>query len=740
MVISGIVENIIFRNDENGYTVLEFIADDSLVTVVGNFPIICEGEALTLVGEYRTASKFGEQFEATEVSFDAPTDENGIAAYLASGLFKGVGDALARAIVKKFGVRTLDIIENAPERLREVNKVGPATARAVAKSYREHIDMQRTLIFLQKLGVPLGVALKIYKTYGDKAPEIIADNPYRLAEDVDGIGFLTADRIAVGVGIESDSEFRISAGIIHILGEAAGKSGHTALPIEQLIKNADALLGEPGEDAIRAIIPHMIMNSKLRSFVVGEGDSACEYISSNQNYSAENAIAAKLLKLYYGANVIEIDVEREIRQYEERNDLFLHSVQKTAIETAVNSGIMVITGGPGTGKTTIIKGIAEILTDKQMRVALTAPTGRAAKRMSEAAGIDAATVHRLLGMEFSSGKPNFKYNEINPLPADVVILDEASMADIYIFNALLKALEPGTRLILVGDKDQLPSVSAGNILSDVISGGIFPVISLTEIYRQKGDSLIITNAHLINRGEMPVINNRSEDFFVDNKSSTEDILETVLSLITERIPNYFNLKSSDIQVLAPMKKGISGVENLNNAIRNVLNPIGSETRVNGVLFRAGDKVMQSANDYDLKWEKYGGGYEEGSGVFNGDVGHIKRIGLNGDITVEFEDGKVCVYEKEKRAELILAYAVSIHKSQGSEFPAVIIALSGGAYMIMNRNLLYTAVTRAKKLVVIVGSYDNIRKMVENDYTAKRYTLLKELLWVNQKKLNLLRKD
>lgn len=736
MIVKGSVENIIFRNEENGYTVINFFAEDRLITVFGIFPVIQEGESLSLIGEFKNNPKYGEQFEATEVTFEAPTDKAGIINYLASGLFRGVGEITAEAIYDRFGLKTLEIIEKTPERLYEVKGIGRAKAKDIGASFRAHSEMQNTLLFLQKHGITMGQALKIYSAYGDDTIEIITDNPYRLVEDIEGIGFLTADKIAERLGVERDSDFRIMAGISHVLMEAASRQGHTCLPEEILLAETQKLISTDSDDRIRQCLPIMQINDKIKRYRIkdDEGASATEVWALSSNYNLENSIAARLLKLNNEAQELDINIDGELDRYQNENNIILHSKQREAVSLAVNRGLIVLTGGPGTGKTTIIKCILQLLTARGLKVMLAAPTGRAGKRLAEATGCEAKTIHRMLGMEFSSGKPVFRFNELNNLETDAVIIDEISMADIYIFNALIKAIPQGARLVLVGDKDQLPSVSAGNILSDIIASGALPVISLTEIYRQEANSLIVVNAHRINKGEMPVIDNSSRDFFFSNVEADGRLVDTVISLLTERLPGYFGFSTKDIQVLAPTKKGIAGVANLNDCIQRVLNPRGKELVVNGTVFRVGDKVMQTVNDYGLPWEKDA---ETGEGVFNGDVGYIADI-EKGEMIIDFDDGKRAIYDREKQDELILAYAVSVHKSQGSEFRAVILALSGGGYMLQNRNLLYTAVTRAREAVIVVGPIGVLKRMIYNDYIDKRYSLLKEFIWENQRKAKLLK--
>jgi exodeoxyribonuclease V alpha subunit len=734
MIVKGSVENIIFRNEENGYTVLNFFAEDRLITAFGIFPLIKEGECLTMSGEFRENPKYGEQFEVTEVMFDAPADREGIINYLASGLFRGVGEVTAEAIFDHFGMHTLEILELTPERLTEVRGIGRAKAKEIAASFRAHSEMQNSLLFLQKLGITTGMALKIYKEYGADTVEIVTDNPYRLVDDIEGVGFLTADRVAAKLGVERDSDFRIMAGISHILKEAAEKNGHTCLPEEELLKNVRTLIQIETDERIRKCLPFMQINDKIKNYKYkpDDGKEGTAWALAS-NYSMENAIAARLLKLNNEAQELNIDIGGELDRYESDNRICLHEKQREAVSLAINRGVIVLTGGPGTGKTTIIRCILHLMTARNLKVLLAAPTGRAGKRLTESCGVEAKTIHRMLGMDFSLGKPVFKFTELNPLECDAVIVDEISMADIYIFHALLRAIPAGARLILVGDKDQLPSVSAGNILADIIESGAIPVIALTEIYRQSADSLIIVNAHRINRGELPIIDNSSKDFFVTNSDGGEAQEETVISLMTERLPDYFGYSPKEIQVLSPMKRGLAGVESLNRKIQKILNPSGKEVMIDGVIFRVGDKVMQTVNNYNLSWEK---GNERGEGVFNGDIGYIRDID-KGAIEVEFEDGKTVIYDKEEREELILAYAVTVHKSQGSEFRAVILSLSHSGGFLNNRNLLYTAVTRARETVVIVCPAGVLKKMVYNNYIARRYSLLKEFIWESQRKTRLL---
>ncbi|MFI3228640.1 MAG: ATP-dependent RecD-like DNA helicase [Bacillota bacterium] len=727
MIIEGSVERIAFRNEENGYTVIDFYADNKVIPVVGIFPMICVGETLSLVGEYVTKGIYGEQFSVKEVVYKSPTDKFGIINYLSSGLFKGVGISIATSIFETFGTDTLKVMENTPDKLSKVRGISAKRAVEIGIEFGKHIDMQHTLIFLQQHGITLGQSLKIYKKYGANTEEQLLDNPYKLVEDIEGIGFTTADKMAGKFGIDSDSEFRIMAGITHILQEGASREGHTCMPYDMVVDASAHLLGVVDTEKVASCIAPMLLTLRLKKHSITINNEDVEMLALPQFYATEGAIAMRLMRLISAVETVNFNLEKDIARYEHSNDILLHEAQKKAIETAISSGVMVITGGPGTGKTTIIKCITELFMSSGKRVKLCAPTGRAAKRMSEATGLEAKTIHRLLGMEFAEGKFNFKYNELEPLDADVVIVDEISMADIFIFNSLIKALEMGTRIVLVGDKDQLPSVSAGNILGDIIACNMVPVIALTEIYRQDANSLIISNAHRINNGEMPVLNNASKDFFVDDKIEPETISDTAIAMYTSRLPKYFNIAATDIQVLTPVKKTVCGVEALNANIQKIINPVGSYVTCRDTIFRVGDKVMQIVNDYDLEWTREDGfNFEEGKGVFNGDIGFIKDINKD-TILVKYDDNKIVRYKKDKHEELNLAYAISVHKSQGSEFKVVLLVLAKSYRGLLTRNLLYTAVTRAKEAVVIVGNPNTILSMVHNNVSAKRYTLLKDLL-------------
>lgn len=734
MEIKGSIVAVIFYNPENGFSVLEVETEGGVITAVGCVPEVSEGESLAFEGKWTSSARYGDRFEISSVRFEAPTNKLGIVNYLASGLFYGVGPVLATKIVNHFGLQTLNILENSPERLAEVNGIGKMRAEEIGNAYKENMGMRNTVIFLQKYNISMAKAIKIFTFYGDRTEEVVKHNPYILAEDIDGIGFTTADEIAVRMGFDLESDFRLSAGIRHVLSEAGGREGHTTLPAVQLIERTAILLKTDDFERIGEMLPRLEIMGKIKSMVIPDADGEnVRYYSNSLDYNTENGIAARLVRLANHNFGEEMDLEKEIGIFERANSLYLDKTQKEAVTTAINKGSVVITGGPGTGKTTIVKCILDLCTSAGMKVSLCAPTGRAAKRLAESTDYTAKTIHRLLEMDFSTGRPTYRYNESEPLDTEVVIVDEISMADIYIFNALIRALPEGARLILVGDKDQLPSVSPGNILADIIETGILPVCYLNQIHRQEANSLIIENAHRINRGEMPLLRNSSNDFFFDNKDGYLEVQKAVVTMVTERLPSFLNVSPKDIQVLAPVKKGLSGVETLNELLQDALNPNKEGLKINGTEFRVGDKVMHTVNDYSLKWER---GSEQGSGVFNGEIGYVADV-VRGCLTVMFDDGKMVQYERSSQEHLMLAYAVSVHKSQGSEFPVVVLALSSGGPM-LSRNLLYTAVTRAKRAVVIVGTHKALRTMVFNDHHAKRYTLLKELICQNQRKIKLIR--
>ena len=726
--VKGYVEEIVFRNVDNGYCVVYVNCEDQLVTAVGCFPPIEEGEYLEMNGDYTLNAKFGEQFNVTSCKIVHPDSAEAIVKYLSSGLFHGVGDVTARNIVDAFGAQSLDIIENYPNRLAQIKGLSLKKAIAIQEAYIVHKEQQATILYLQSFEISLNLALKIYKNYGDGTKRIIEKNPYQMVEDVDGVGFITADKIAIKMGFDEFSRFRISAGIGHVLQESANKNGHTYLPREDVVREVCRLL-KMDIDEYRYAVESIVLDSVVMGKIVIVNQNGVECVMLTKIYEYESGIAKCVTQMLCEAEPIDLNLDVDIEDFQKANDIQLHEGQISAIKNCVKYGVNVITGGPGTGKTTIINCIIYLLKKQYAKVVLCAPTGRASKRLSEATGEDAKTIHRWLDLDFTGGKGHFNYNENTKLDADVVIVDEVSMCDEYVFYALARAVKKGARLILVGDKDQLPSVGAGNILGDIISCGFIPVSYLTHIYRQSDDSLIIENAHKVNSGEMPTIDNRSKDFFFDAQSDTQIMLKNCIDLTTKRLPSFTGIDPKDIQVLCPMKKGILGVENINVEMQKAINPPGAdkgEIRSGSNIFRVGDKIIHTVNNYQMEWLSKDG--LSGTGVFNGDIGYIIEVNKsNPSIKVEFDDGKIATYKHENFDEMSLAYAISIHKSQGSEFPAVIITVSGGNPFLMTRNLLYTAITRAKSVVVIEGSKESVAKMVKNDYTAKRNTLLAEFI-------------
>lgn len=730
--VIGIIEDIVFRNEENGFSVVGIREEGTqvIVTCVGNFPFINQGERVRLEGDWTTHPDYGEQLKMVTYSSAAPTTINGMESYLASGLIRGVRASTARKLVQHFGEDVLDIIQFNPQRLTEVDGIGESRAEMIASSFSEQKEVREVMIFLQSYGITTAYALKIYKAYGGNTINVVRENPYRLAEDVIGIGFKTADRIAKTMGVDSNSPYRVAAGIKYVLSNAASQ-GHTYLPKEELLKRANQLLGVES-----SLVDNGLTNLMLSRTLVMEKKEDHTAIYLAGFYQAESGAARILRDLATDQNVKQFDkVEKKIDRFEKDNQITLAEQQREAVRQAMQYGVIVITGGPGTGKTTIINCMIDLLSAEGLKVELAAPTGRAAKRMTEATHQEAKTIHRLL--EYGYGEEHeeaFQRDEDDPIKADVVIIDEMSMVDISLEYYLLKAIIQGTRLIMVGDVDQLPSVGPGNVLRDIIQSNVLPVIKLTEIFRQAEESMIIVNAHRINRGEMPMLNVKEKDFFIDKQDSAEDILKTLDDLITKRLPGYGEYHPlQDIQIMAPMRKGVMGVNNLNVELQKVLNPPASnkkEKAYGETIFRQGDKVMQIKNNYKLEWtrtEQNGETYE-GEGIFNGDMGFIQDIDKEDQtLTILFDDDKTVVYEFSQLDELELSYAITIHKSQGSEFPVVVIPLVSGPPMLMTRNLLYTAVTRAKELVVLVGREHVIRRMVENNHIAKRYSSLDERL-------------
>lgn len=727
--ITGFVEHIVFRNEENGYTVLNLAVEEDEVTCVGVFQFISEGESVELKGEYTVHPSYGPQFQVESYAIKAPQDIVSIERYLGSGAIKGVGAALAARIVRRFKEDTFRIIEEEPERLAEIKGISERKAQEIAEQTEEKRELRQAMIFLQNYGISLTLAVKIYQTYQLDMYRIIQENPYKLAEDVTGVGFKIADEIAHKVGIHMDSDFRIRSGILYVL-QQASLEGHTYLPKELLTRRACELL-EVDADAVEKHYMDMTIDRKL---VMKQTEDQVQIYASTFYYMELN-VAVMLRELNVKYDFSETAVEQRIRKIEELSDLKLDEMQHIAVVEAVRSGLLVITGGPGTGKTTTINTIIQFFESEGMDISLAAPTGRAAKRMSETTGYEAKTIHRLLelsgGMDEHAG---FERNEQNPLETDVLIIDEMSMVDITLIHNLLKAVVAGTRVILVGDVNQLPSVGPGCVLKDIIDSHACNVVRLNRIFRQASESDIIVNAHKINRGEPVVLDNKSRDFFFLKRYDANVIISICIQLIQQKLPKYVNAEPFDIQVLTPMRKGLLGVERLNTILQQYLNPPDAkkaEYEHGQTIFRVGDKVMQIKNNYQAEWEvrsRYNIPIEKGLGVFNGDMGLVREINTFSEtLTVEYEEGRMVEYPFKELDQLELAYAITIHKSQGSEYPAVIIPLLTGPRMLMNRNLLYTAVTRARKCVTLVGDEKAFYNMEANVNEQKRYSGLRDRL-------------
>ena len=727
--LSGYVEHIVFQNSENGYTVLNFVSGEEEITCVGIFHGVSEGESLELSGDYATHPTYGRQFKMESFQVKPPEDVLSIERYLGSGAIKGIGAALAARIVRKFQEDTFRIIENEPERLAEVKGISERKAMEIAEQVEGKREQRQAMIFLQQYGISQTLAIKIYQTYKQELYSILKENPYRMADDIQGVGFRIADEIASRVGIHMDSDFRIRSGILYTLVRASVE-GHTCLPEQLLSSRASELLGLSPE----YIEKHYMDLAIERKLVIKEIDEV-RYIYAASYYYMEMNTAVMLKELDISYDVSEKELGNRIRSIEKSTDMELDELQREAVREAACNGLLVITGGPGTGKTTAINAIIRYFEMEGMDIFLAAPTGRAAKRMSETTGFEARTIHRMLELNGGvEGTAGFERNEQNPLETDVIIVDEVSMVDISLMHAMLKAIAAGTRLILVGDASQLPSVGPGSVLRDIIDSGQFHVVRLTRIFRQAAHSDIIVNAHKINRGEKVVLDNKSMDFFFLKRFDANVIISVVIQLIQQKLPKYVDAKPFDIQVLTPMRKGLLGVERLNNILQQYLNPPDqdkAEKEHGDIMFREGDKVMQIKNNYQLEWEirsRHGFAIDKGMGVFNGDMGLIRSISSYEEIvTVEFEEGRLVNYSFKQLDELELAYAITIHKSQGSEYPAVVIPLLTGPKMLMNRNLLYTAVTRAKKCVTLVGNDVTFQNMIQNVSEQKRYTGLRNQL-------------
>lgn len=727
-ILDGLVEAVIFKSEDTGYVVAKITANKEVNTIVGTMPLIKEGQQIEVKGEWIKHKQFGRQFNVEEYKEVLPTSTKEIEKYLSTGIIHGIGPVTAKKIVKAFGEETLNILDNNIERLKEVEGIGKKKYNIIYQSYLETRELKDIIMFFQKHGVTINQCLKIYKKFGGDAQNIVSENPYILSDEISGIGFLTSDRIAKSLGIEPISDFRIQSGIKYVLNSFSGL-GNTYMPKDKLINEAQRVLSVDKE-----LIEVNIYNSVLEGKIKIEKINEIEAVYSLPYYFCELGVTNKIITLSIeNFQTINSDITFEISSFERKNNIVFADSQKEAILGAFENGIEIITGGPGTGKTTIIKCIIEIYENNGMKVLLAAPTGRAAKRMTESTGREAKTIHRLLEMGVSDNENSFfGRGEGEPLEGDVIIVDEASMIDIMLMNSLLKAIKLGTRLIIVGDADQLPSVGPGNVLRDLIDSEFIKVVRLKDIFRQGKESMIITNAHRINNGELPYLNKKGGDFFFDNRESNEEILETILDLVNRRLP-LFNSKWNkirDFQVLSPTRKGILGVDNLNNELQSILNPPSKdkkERKFKDSVFREGDKVMQTKNNYSLKWNRINGyGDNEGVGIFNGDMGFIESISEeNRTVTVVFDDERRILYDNLYVEELELAYAITIHKSQGSEFKVIITPAFMGSAFLMNRNILYTGITRAKELVVVVGNQRALKYMVDNTNSMERYSSLKE---------------
>ena len=754
--VKGIIEHIIFRNEENGYTVLSLRSKGKELTLVGFFQSVNEGESIEAFGRFTAHVSYGEQFKVESYEIREPEGREAVERYLGSGAIKGIGKALAARIVRKFGEETLRILEEEPERLAEIKGISMKKARDIAKQADAQRSQRAAMLFLQQYGVSLALGVKIYTKYGEEMYSILRENPYRLAEDIDGVGFKTADAIAAKIGIAADSEYRIRCGILYVLGLASGE-GSVYLPEWDLTAKTADLLGVADGDVERQIMSLAIERKIIiRNHTSMEGMPE-ESLSEGKNrivylaryYYLELNAARMLCDLNVRVTADEdADIERRLMHVLARGgsrNIVLEEEQKQAILSAAKYGLFILTGGPGTGKTTTINQMLRFFESENMDIRLAAPTGRAAKRMTETTGYEASTIHRLLEISSMSDEMGesvrFERNEQNPLETDVVIIDEMSMVDIFLMYSLLSALPVGTRLVLVGDVDQLPSVGPGAVLRDMLRSGAFPSIRLSRIFRQAASSDIIVNAHKINSGQQIVLGNKSKDFFFLRRSDPNLIISNIIELVRDKLPGYVDAKPFDIQVLSPMRKGALGVERLNRILQEYLNP-PSEEKAERMFgdnkFRVGDKVMQIKNNYQIEWEikkgRYGIVVDHGQGIFNGDMGTIREINEFANIlTIEFDEGRFVDYPFSNIEELELAYAVTIHKSQGSEYPAVILPLLTGPRMLFSRNLLYTAVTRARKCVMILGSEETVRGMIENVTQQLRYTSLDERI-LEMKKL------
>ncbi|WP_395549335.1 MULTISPECIES: ATP-dependent RecD-like DNA helicase [unclassified Lacrimispora] len=729
--VCGFVEKIKYRNEDNGYTVLSLVEAGEEYTLVGSFHYISEGEMIEAVGSMTEHPVYGEQMTVESYEIKAPEDTAAMERYLGSGAIKGIGAALASRIVRRFKADTFRIMEEEPERLSEVKGVSEKMAMSISQQVEEKKEMRQAMMFLQEYGITMNLAVKIYQEYGPRLYSVLKENPYQLADDIPGVGFKMADEIARKAGIFTDSDFRIKCGVLYTLLQATA-NGHTYLPEGELLSQTSELLKiEP------SFIEKHLMDMQLDKRLVIRELEGKRIVYASQYYYMELNVAKMLHDLNIRGRMAEEEIRTQLLKLQKEEQIELDEKQVQAVVEAVNSGLLIITGGPGTGKTTTINTIIRFFESQEMEILLAAPTGRAAKRMTEATGYEARTIHRLLELTGVPGDDrslgmHFERNEENPLDADAVIIDETSMVDIHLMQSLLKAINPGTRLILVGDVNQLPSVGPGNVLRDMIDSGSFNVVMLTKIFRQATQSDIVVNAHKINRGEQVPLGKKSNDFLFIKREDPNAIINAMITLVQDKLPGYVHAKTYDIQIMTPMRKGAIGVERLNTILQEYLNPPGdgkAEKETAGVTYRVGDKVMQIKNNYNIEWEvrnKYGIPMDKGTGVYNGDMGIVREINAFAElVTVEFDEGRMVDYSFKQLEELELAYAITIHKSQGSEYPAVVIPVFSGPRMLMTRNLIYTAVTRAKSCVCLVGMPEVFGDMVNNEMEQRRYSGLKD---------------
>ena len=722
--LEGMVSDIVFKNEENGYTIAYLANENDEITIVGCMPTLSVGESIEVEGKWVNHKTYGSQFEVNSFMPITPSSLEGIYVYLSSGMIHGIGEKMAKRIVDKFGVDTLDIIQNTPERLTEVEGIGMKKVKQIQESYEENRELRNIIIQLSPYGITPNYCLRIYKKYKEKAIDIINKNPYRLAEDVRGIGFKIADEIASKIGIDKYSPERIMQGIIYTLNQSLA-SGHTYLPKQILIEQSVKILGVESK-----FVENGIMDLAYNQKVHLENKDGQILVYLMMYYICENGVCKEIIKLsQHDIKDLHINIDEEIKIVEKEDNISLAKNQIEAVKEAINNGVTIITGGPGTGKTTTINTIIKIFENNDQKVVLCAPTGRAAKRMSETSNKEAKTIHRLLEMGFGSDSEELVFfkDEEDPIDADVIILDEASMVDIILMYNLLKAVKLGTRVLLVGDSDQLPSVGAGNVLKDIIDSKVIKTVMLNEIFRQARESMIVVNAHKINNGEPLFLNVKNKDFFFLRKNTNEEILNEIVGLVSERLPNFYKFdKLKDIQVLTSMRKGDLGVNNLNIELQKYLNPPNKykqEEEFAKRIFRVGDKVMQIRNNYTRKWETEDKS-ESGEGIYNGDIGYIFHIDKDKKtVYVLFDKVKLSAYKYDELDELDHSFCTTIHKSQGSEFPVVVIPIVWAPPMLLSRNLLYTAVTRAKKLVVLVGDVRYLEQMIKNNRINDRYSNL-----------------